>query len=112
MFYESQHTESFGNQTASFRVVIRRAFVGIAVRCWLFFNRDLSPGVPEAPEVVRFQEAARALDIELLVLKPSEFDLVVDAKHGWSAIYQGRELYKPDLIIPRCGSETSYFTLA
>lgn len=82
------------------------------MRCWLFFNRDISPDVPEAHEVMRFQEAARALDIELLVLKPSNFDLVVDSKHGWSAIYEGRELRKPDLIIPRCGSETTYFTLA
>lgn len=82
------------------------------MRCWLFFNRDIGPGVPEAHEVLRFEEAAKALDIELHVLKPSEFDLVVDSTHGWSAIYQGRELYKPDLIIPRCGSETSYFTLA
>jgi gamma-F420-2:alpha-L-glutamate ligase len=86
--------------------------VGNAVRCWLFFNRDISPEVPEAHEVMRFQEAARALDIELLVLKPSEFDLVVNSNNSWSAIYQGRELYKPDLIIPRCGSETTYFTLA
>lgn len=82
------------------------------LRCWLFFNRDLGPGVPEAHEVLRFQEAAKTLDIELHVLKPSEFDLVVDSKHGWSAIYQDRTLHKPDLIIPRCGSETSYFTLA
>lgn len=82
------------------------------MRCWLFFNREPGPDVAEAHEVRRFQETARALDIELLVLKPSAFDLVVDSKHGWSAIYQGRELYKPDLIIPRCGSETSYFTLA
>jgi gamma-F420-2:alpha-L-glutamate ligase len=82
------------------------------VRCWLFFNRDLGPDVPEAHEVRRFQETANLLDIELLVLKPSEFDLVVDSKHGWSAIYQGRKLPKPDLIIPRCGSETTYFTLA
>jgi gamma-F420-2:alpha-L-glutamate ligase len=82
------------------------------VRCWLFFNRDLGPDVPEAHEVRRFQEAAQGLDIELHVLKPSEFDLVVDSLGGWSAIYQGRELRKPDLIIPRTGSETSYFTLA
>lgn len=82
------------------------------MRCWLFFNREVAEGVPEAHEVVRFAEAAKALDVELLVLKPSEFDLVVDSAHGWSAIYQGRELKKPDLIIPRCGSETAYFTLA
>ena len=82
------------------------------MRCWLFFNRDLGPDVPEAHEVMRFVEAAKTLDIELHVLKPSEFDLVVDSLGGWSAIYQGRELRKPDLIIPRTGSETSYFTLA
>lgn len=82
------------------------------MRCWLFFNRDVAPDVPEAPEVARFMETAKALDIELLVLKPGEFDLVVDSKGAWSAIYQGRELRKPDFIIPRCGSETNYFTLA
>jgi gamma-F420-2:alpha-L-glutamate ligase len=83
------------------------------MRCWLFFNRDLAPDTPEAPEVHRFMEAAKTLDIELYVLKPGDFDLVVDSKHGWSATYQGRELlHKPDLIIPRCGAETSYFTLA
>jgi gamma-F420-2:alpha-L-glutamate ligase len=82
------------------------------MRCWLFFNRDLGPDTPEAFEVLRFMDTAKQLDIDLLVLKPSEFDLVVDTQHGWSAIYQGRTLAKPDLIIPRCGSETSYFTLA
>lgn len=82
------------------------------MRVWLFFNRDLGPQTPESHEVLRFMETARQLEIELLVLKPSDFDLVVDAKHGWSASYQGRTLAKPDLIIPRCGSETSYFTLA
>ena len=82
------------------------------MRCWLFFNRDLGPDVPEAHEVLRFQATAKALDIDLLVLKPSEFDLLVDSQHGWSASYLGRSLNKPDLIIPRSGSETSYFTLA
>lgn len=82
------------------------------MRCWLFFNRDLRRGAPEVHEIRRFQDAAETLDIDLRVLKPGHFDLVVDAKHGWSAIYRGRELRKPDLIIPRCGSETSYFTLA
>lgn len=82
------------------------------MRCWLFFNRDLGDDVPEAHEVKRFIETANALDIDLQVLKPSEFDLVVGGNDSWSAIYQGRELNKPDLIIPRCGSETAYFTLA
>lgn len=82
------------------------------MRCWLFFNRAIAPDAPEVHEVHRFVQTAKALDIDLLVLRPGEFDLVVDANNGWSASYQGHELRKPDLIIPRCGSETNYFTLA
>jgi len=82
------------------------------MRCWLLFHRELSPEVPEAGEVFRFQEAAAKAGIELSVLQPLDFDLVVDSSENWSAVYQGRELPRPDLIIPRTGSETSYFTLA
>lgn len=82
------------------------------MRCWLLFHRELAPDVPEAPEVFRFQEAAKQAGIELVVLQPRDFDLIVDSDDNWSAIYQGRTLPKPDLIIPRTGSETSYFTLA
>lgn len=82
------------------------------MRCWLFFHRDLAPDVPEAPEVLRFQQAAAKAGIELKVLHPRDFELIVDSEHSWSAIYQGRKLPKPDLIIPRTGSESSYFTLA
>jgi gamma-F420-2:alpha-L-glutamate ligase len=82
------------------------------MHCWLFFHRQLSPDVPEAPEVYRFLEVARRRGIELDVLQPQEFDLVVDSAEGWSALYKGRKLKKPDVIIARTGSETSYFTLA
>lgn len=82
------------------------------MRCWLFFHRELAPDVPEAPEVYRFQQAAAKAGIGLSVLQPRDFDLIVDSADNWSAIYQGRKLPKPDLIIPRTGSETSYFTLA
>jgi gamma-F420-2:alpha-L-glutamate ligase len=82
------------------------------MRCWLFFHRDVAPDVPEAPEVVRFQQTALKAGIELQVLQPRDFDLIVDSDHNWSAMYRGRALPKPDLIIPRTGSESSYFTLA
>jgi gamma-F420-2:alpha-L-glutamate ligase len=82
------------------------------MHCWLFFHRDLDPSLPEAPEVLRFQSVAREKGIALDVLKPREFDLIVDSQEGWSAIYEGRTLDKPDMIIARTGSETSYFTLA
>jgi gamma-F420-2:alpha-L-glutamate ligase len=82
------------------------------MRCWLFFHRELAPDVPEAPEVQRFQQVASKAGIDLKVLQPRHFELVVDAKANWSAIYQGKALSKPDLIIPRTGSESDYFTLA
>jgi len=82
------------------------------MRCWLFFHRELAPDVPEAAEVLRFQQAAAKSGIELKVLQPHDFDLIVDSDDNWSAIYRGRRLARPDLIIPRTGSESSYFTLA
>jgi gamma-F420-2:alpha-L-glutamate ligase len=82
------------------------------MRCWIFFHHDIESGAPEAPEILRFIETASDMDIELHVLKPRDFDLVVDSKQHWSALYQGRKLERPDLIICRTGSETNYFTLA
>lgn len=82
------------------------------MRCWLLFPHALAPEAPEAPEVYRFIECAGRAGIDLEVLQPQEFDLIVDSVRGWSAIYQGKRLPRPDLIIPRTGSETSYFTLA
>jgi gamma-F420-2:alpha-L-glutamate ligase len=82
------------------------------MHCWLLFHRELRRDVPEAPEVFRFQQAAAKAGIRLDVLQPRNFELIVDSSEGWSAVYEGRKLDKPDLIIPRTGSETSYFTLA
>jgi gamma-F420-2:alpha-L-glutamate ligase len=82
------------------------------MHCWLLFHRELRRDVPEAAEVMRFQQVATAAGIRLDVLNPRHFELIVDGSEGWSAVYQGRRLAKPDLIIPRTGSETRYFTLA
>src|SRR3546814_551354 len=52
------------------------------------------------------------MGISLSVLRPREFELVVDSDGGWSAIHAGQTLDKPNFIMSRIGSETSYFTLA
>jgi gamma-F420-2:alpha-L-glutamate ligase len=62
---------------------------------------------------MRFTQAALRAGVEISVLKPQDFELVVDSPSDeWSATYRGRRLPKPDLIIARTGSETSYFMLA
>jgi gamma-F420-2:alpha-L-glutamate ligase len=82
------------------------------MRCWIFFHRDLHPDLPEVKEILRFDAVANKSGIDLSVLKPREFDLVVDHERGWSATYDGRSLPRPDAILCRTGAETSYFTLA
>ena len=77
------------------------------MRCWLFFHRDLDSAHPEVHEALRFDKVADNLGIDLSVLKPREFDLVVDSNSDWSATYNGRALLKPDAIICRTGAETS-----
>lgn len=82
------------------------------MRTWIFFHRDLAMSEPEAPEIFRFQETAQRLGIDVEVLKPQDFDLIVGLRRGWDASYRARSLEKPDFIIARTGAETNYFTLA
>lgn len=82
------------------------------MRIWIIFHRDLDPAKPEVPEVLRFQETAQRMGIELEVLRPQDFDLIVGTERGWDASHRFRMLDKPDFIIARTGAETHYFTLA
>lgn len=79
---------------------------------WILFHHELDPSVPEVPEVLRFCEAAAAINMRIDVLLPHEFDIVVGADEVWSVKYQGRPVERPDFILCRTGSETDYFTLA
>lgn len=85
---------------------------GTHVRGWLFFNNPVSEHVPEAHEITRFVEAGKKRGVTLDVLRPRDFELIVATESGWRAEYAGGKLPRPDFIIPRTGSETSYFTLA
>lgn len=82
------------------------------MRGWILFHHELDPAIPEVPEVFRFQEAASAMGIDLDILNPHNFDLVVGAEDDWAAQYQDRSLERPDFVICRTGAETDYFTLA
>lgn len=79
---------------------------------WILFHRNLDPGLPEVPELFRFQESAASRGIDLEVLHPHSFDLVVGTDEEWSVKYLGRPVEGPDFIICRTGAETDYFTLA
>jgi gamma-F420-2:alpha-L-glutamate ligase len=82
------------------------------LRGWLLFNTSVSEDVPEGHEILRFLESGRRRGIQLDVLKPRDFELIVSTERDWRAEYAGGKLPRPDFIIPRTGSETTYFTLA
>lgn len=82
------------------------------MRGWILFQQELDPAVPEVPEVFRFQEAAGAMGIEMHILKPHSFELVVGGDGDWAMKYAGHAIDKPDFVICRTGAETDYFTLA
>lgn len=82
------------------------------MRGWLFFNNEIADHVPEAAEIKRFIEAGKKRGLTLDVLKPGDFELIVSTERDWRAEHLSGRLARPDFIIPRTGSETSYFTLA
>jgi gamma-F420-2:alpha-L-glutamate ligase len=82
------------------------------MRGWLLFHNRVAEGVPEAHEIRRFIEAGKKRGLILDALRPRDFELIVSTEREWRAEYSGGRLPRPDFIIPRTGSETSYFTLA
>ena len=82
------------------------------MRGWLLFHNEVAEGVPEAHEIRRFVEAGAQRGITLDVLRPRDFELVVSTEREWKVEHSAGKLPRPDFIIPRTGSETSYFTLA
>src|SRR5690606_30341963 len=52
------------------------------------------------------------MGIDLAVLDPHAFDVVVGAGDDWQVKYREALIERPDFIICRTGAETDYFTLA
>jgi len=60
----------------------------------------------------RLIDAADAANIALEIVAPNDIDLVVTRAGRKSVRVRGEETTLPDFILPRTGSETSYFALA
>ncbi|MCW2404632.1 gamma-F420-2:alpha-L-glutamate ligase [Sphingobium sp. B1D7B] len=82
------------------------------LRGWILFHHELNPANPEVPEVLRFQEAANGMSIDLAVYDPHCFDLIVGGEEDWAVTYNEKRVDRPDFIMCRTGAETDYYTLA
>ena len=59
----------------------------------------------------RFKEVSEDMNIELKLVAPEEFDLIVTKKGEKSILYNGDLVDLPDCLIPRIGTVT-YYSLA
>lgn len=62
--------------------------------------------------VLRLLEASKARGIELEVLSPSQFELVISRSDKKSILVDEQPTPLPDFLIPRLGSHSTYFSLA
>jgi len=82
------------------------------MRGWILYKSSETEIKPEAYEIHRLQDVARAQGIEVKVLKPEQFDLIVTRDDRKSVRVDGDILPLPDFLLPRMGAGTTYFALA
>lgn len=79
---------------------------------WILYRKTVSEMDPVDYEIQRLLEVAEKHQIELEVLKPEQFDLLVSRDDAKSILLNGTETGLPDFVLPRLGADSTYFALA
>lgn len=79
---------------------------------WILYSKKQVELQASDHGVSRLLSAAAAKGIQLNVYSPAQFELVVTRDDRSSILVDGQSTPLPDFIIPRMGSNTSYFALA
>ncbi|WP_407356419.1 RimK family alpha-L-glutamate ligase [Methanolobus sp. WCC5] len=79
---------------------------------WILYKTAQSSLSPEAYEIHRFIDVAKKKGIEIEVVCPDQFDLVVTREDRKSILLDGKTVPLPDFLLPRMGAGTSYFGMA
>jgi gamma-F420-2:alpha-L-glutamate ligase len=82
------------------------------LRGWLLHRKPTTGLSSESYERNRLVAVGRAVGIELKIVTPEQIDLVVTGTDRKSVLLKSKVVDLPDFIIPRMGSETTYFALA
>lgn len=62
--------------------------------------------------VVRLLEAGKKMGLDIRVIRPEQFELIVTRSDRNSILIDGKIEALPDFVLPQMGSETTYFGLA
>ncbi len=79
---------------------------------WIIYRENDSEIISERFEVDRIVETAKLHGIDLRVLRPEQFDLLVTSQNRRSITIDGDTTTIPDFVLPRMGAGTTYFALA
>lgn len=79
---------------------------------WILYKNKAEELKPELYEMHRFIDVAREKGIELRIVKPDQFDIIVTRDDRKSILLEGEVVSLPDFLLPRMGAGTTYFALA
>lgn len=79
---------------------------------WILYKHSELELKPETYEINRLLEVAEENNIEMRVLTPEQFELIVTRDDRKSILLDGETVSLPDFLLPRMGAETSYYALA
>jgi len=79
---------------------------------WILYKDSASGLKPEAYEMHRLLKVAKETGIEMQVVKPEQFELIVTRDDRKSILLDGEVVSLPDFLLPRMGAGTTYFAMA
>ena len=79
---------------------------------WILYKQRQSEISSEKYEMNRFLEVAQKREIDLKILSPEQFDLLVNREDNKSVIVDNHYTKLPQFLLPRQGASTPYFSLA
>ncbi|MNI50776.1 Ribosomal protein S6 modification protein [compost metagenome] len=79
---------------------------------WIIYKQIINDVKPETFEIRRLLEEAEKQGIDIRVLAPEQFELIVTRDDRKSVMVDGEVLPLPDFVLPRMGAGTNYFGLA
>ncbi|MCR1899517.1 RimK family alpha-L-glutamate ligase [Irregularibacter muris] len=82
------------------------------MRGWILYQEYDAGLKKERHEIERFIQEAEKQNIELRIVAPEQFDLIVTRDDRKSVIVDGEVVPLPDFLLPRLGASTTYFALA
>ncbi len=84
----------------------------MSIKGWILYSPFKTRLKQDSYENNRFIEVAKKNDVEVEILYPEQFDLIVTKKDEKSIFLDGEPVELPDFVLPRLGAHMPYFALS